>query len=132
MNVESLIKSIDMPQRKFSLVLVDPRPAFLEWLERFRLRKGWTESILCLQEENLVVVIPSVNKFSQPGSLEEFLAALKPWLLRAELDRFGIPVSEFEYSLDAASCDLLLDISIRETVALMSDFKQFPAGKVSS
>jgi hypothetical protein len=117
---KDLRDTIDLNRRDFSLILVEPRPIFLEWLGEFAKREGWEGYRLFVPEDDTVLVIPSIDRFSEPGSLEEFVNALKPNLLRLELIRFHVKGIELG-TITNETFDKFFAVSVRDRVHFMSD-----------
>ena len=118
----SLFKTINLATHEFSVLLVDPKPKMLEWLDDFIKRNGLETYRLYYQEGNLVVIIPKIDYFSSPGSFEDFLDRMKPRLLQLELQRFTAG-SDFKYPITKETFDQFFNASVRESAVLMSDFR---------
>jgi hypothetical protein len=127
MNCDFLCDTIDFDRRDFSLVLVSPKKKFLEWLNAFVKQKGLEAYRLYIPEENTVLVIPNIDRFSEPGQLEEFLDVWKPKLLLAELSRFADAGPEdFGHAITKESFDEFLEIALRDSASIrfVTDFKK--------
>jgi len=122
MNIKSLCETIDIPNHEFSVVLANPKPVFLAWVDEFVAKKGMSQFQWYAPEQNLVLLIPSVNRFSQAGDFDTFLDTLKPKLLEAELGRFGATPADVPFAVSAESFDRMFELSVRESSFLMSDF----------
>jgi hypothetical protein len=115
---------MNFARHEFSLLLVDPKPKMLEWLNAFQKRKGLERYRLYYPEGNLVVAVPKVDHFSVPGSLAQFLDRMKPELLEYQLSNFTVNPEHFGYPITKETFDEFLDLSIRDSAVLMSDFKE--------
>jgi len=124
MDIQQLCDTIDLAKRDFSLVLVSPKDKLLEWLHPFWQMKGLEQYRNYIPEENTVLVIPNIDRFSAVGSLEEFLDEMKPKLLVAELGRFHASLAEFGRPVTKETFDELFDIGLRDAASIhfMSDF----------
>ena len=114
--------NIDFPRRDFSVVLVDPKPSLLDWLSVFMERKGLGKYRLYYPEGNLVLIVPKVDSFREPGDFQRFLDEMKPNLLRAELRRFKATPEDLGLPLTKETFDKFFTVSWRESALLMSDF----------
>ena len=125
MNMQHLCDTIDLPKRDFSLVLVSPKEKLLEWLRAFWKRKGLEQYRNYIPEENTVLVIPNMDRFSEVGSLGRFLDEMKPKLLFAELGRFHASPEDFGRLLTKEMFDGFFDIALRDSASIrfVSDFK---------
>jgi hypothetical protein len=125
MNTQQLCDTIDLAKRDCSLVLVSPKESLLEWLSVFWKRKGLDKYRNYIPEENTVLVIPNMDRFSEVGSLEQFLDEMKPKLLFAELGRFHASPEDFGRPLTKDAFDEFFDIALRDSASIhfMSDFK---------
>jgi hypothetical protein len=125
MNIQQLCDTIDLAKRDFSLVLVSPKEALLEWLSAFWKRKGLEQYRNYIPEENTVLVIPNMDRFSEVGSLGRFLDEMKPKLLFAELGRFHASPEDFGRPLTKEMFDGFFDIALRDSASIrfVSDFK---------
>ena len=125
MNGNDLSDTIDLAKRDFSLVLVSPKEKLLEWLTPFWEKRGYGLYRNFVPEENTVLVIPNIDRFTRPGSFQEFLDQMKPKLLFAELGRFHASPDEFGHRLTKETFDEFFDIALRDSASIrfMSDFK---------
>ena len=125
MNIQQLCDTIDLDKRDFSLVLVSPKETILEWLGAFWKRKGLEYYRNYIPEENTILVIPSIGRFSKYGVLESFLDEMKPKLLYRELVRFHVSPEECGRPLTKSTFDETFDIALRDSTSIhfMSDFK---------
>ncbi len=125
MNIEQLCNTIDLAKRDFSLVLVSTKGTLLEWLGAFWKRKGLEQYRNFIPEENTVLVIPNMDRFSEIGSLEQFLNEMKPKLLFAELGRFHASPEDFGRPLTKETFDEFFDIALRDSASIrfVSDLK---------
>jgi hypothetical protein len=125
MNMQLLCDTIDLAKRDFSLVLVSPKEALLEWLGEFWKRKGLEQYRNYVPEENTVLVIPNMDRFSEYHYFEQFLDNMKPKLLFAELARFHATPDEFGRPLTKDAFDEFFDIALRDSASIrfVSDFK---------
>jgi hypothetical protein len=121
MDINSVCKTIDLNRREFSLLLVNPKTSFIDWLADFAQQKGWTKYRMYSDEENAVLIIPKVNRFSMPGSLGQFLKNIKPKLLLAELSRFRATPSDFGRPITDETFDAFFDVHVRDSALFMSD-----------
>ncbi len=123
MNIKHICDTIDLDNRDFSLVLVSPKETLLEWLGAFWKRKGLEQYRNYIPEENTVLIIPSIGRFSEVGSLGQFLDEMKPKLLFAELVRFDASPEEFGRPLTKSTFDETFDIALRDSASIhfMSD-----------
>jgi hypothetical protein len=121
MDITSLHDTIDLAKRDFSVILVDPRQVFLDWLERHIARNGLQDYRLYSPEQNVVLIIPHVDRFTEPDSLDAFLDELKPRLLAAEMTRFHIPPGELDGPPTAETFDTYFALSIRDAALFLSD-----------
>jgi hypothetical protein len=104
---------------------VTPKAKFLEWVNAFVLRNGLEGYRFEIPEENTVVVIPSLSRFSKPGLLQQFLDRMKPDLLLVELSRIHKATpEEFGYPITKDTFDEYFEIGLRDSNAIrfMSDF----------
>ncbi|MFY9790689.1 MAG: hypothetical protein WAJ99_05870 [Candidatus Sulfotelmatobacter sp.] len=122
MNVSKLIETINVNNHDCSLLLVDPKPNMLEWLSSFYKGKIHEKYRLYYPEANHVVIIPKVDRFYEPGLLDDFINRMKPGLLRRELRRFQAKPEDFGYPITVETFDAFFTASIREVALLMSDF----------
>jgi hypothetical protein len=95
----SLATTIDFATHDFSLLLVDPKPKMVEWVENFKKEKGWEQDRLYYPEGNLAVIVPKIDRFSMPGQFQQFVERMKPRLLEAELHRFNANPADFGHSI---------------------------------
>lgn len=96
-----------------SLLLVEPRPRCLAWLaERGRAERRFPE-------EDGAFLIPRRGSFKGADAFDAYLSELKPRLLRAELGRFGLEVTDLprELSCDAVGFDALFELRLRDVVS---------------
>ena len=122
MDSNALLGSIDLSTREFSLLLVDPKETFIEWLKAYTSRKGLELWRYYSPEQNIVLVIPSIGRFATPGSFDAFVEGWKPRLLAAELSRFGVSPKEFGMELSSRTFDEFFLIYVRDSVNYISDF----------
>ena len=104
---------------KVSIVLVDLKYVFISWLKDYDDRVGRYHYRHC-DEEDLVVVIPSLSGFETEREFHSFFDALKPRMLRDQLARFRVPVEDFEPGVSVASFDAFCSMRLREVCTLMS------------
>ena len=126
MNSQALCDTIDLAKRDFSLILVKPREAFLEWVNAFVKLKGLEVYRMCIPEENTVLVIPNRDRFSYQSCFEDFLNVMKPKLLHAELSRIHkASPAEFGHPITKETFDKFFEIALRDSASIrfMSDFK---------
>lgn len=125
MNEKDLFDTIDFAKRDFSLVLVSPKDKLLERLRPIWEQKGYGQYRNYVPEENTVLVIPNIDRFTKPGSLQEFLDGMKPKLLFAELGRFHASPDEFGHPLTKETFDEFFDIALRDSASIrfLSDFR---------
>jgi hypothetical protein len=125
MQAANLIETIDLARRDFSLVLVSPKQNMLDWLNEFVRRKQLERYRLYIPENNTVLIIPSIDRFSEVRALEEFLAGMKPKLLLAELERFMATPEDFGHPITKETFDDHFAIELRDaaSVRFLSDFK---------
>ena len=127
MNSQALCDTIDLAKRDFSLILVNPREAFLEWVNAFVKLKGLEVYRMCIPEENTVLVIPNRDRFSYQSCFEDFLNEMKPKLLLAELSRIHkASPEEFGHPITKETFDKFFEIALRDSASIrfMSDFKE--------
>lgn len=126
MNINDLTDTIDFEKRDFSIVLVSPKEKLLEWMRPFWNRKGYGPYRNYVPEENTVLIIPSMERFSEPGSLQHFLDEMKPKLLYAELGRFHASPEDFGHPLTKDTFDEFFDVALRDSnsIHFVSDFKK--------
>lgn len=105
---------------KVSVVFVDLKEGFLSWLKDYDSRLGRYHHQYC-DEEDLVVLIPSISGFSTSEEIRRFYDALKPKMLRDQLTRFGVPVEDFDPGVSVASFDVFCSMRLREFCTLMSE-----------
>jgi hypothetical protein len=122
MDISKLIDTINVDDHDSSLLLVDPKPSMLEWLNSYVKGKRLEKLRLFYPEGNNSVIIPKIDRFSEPGSIGEFINRMKPGLLRMELRRFQVTPEVFGYPITAETFDAFFTVSVREAVRLMSDF----------
>ena len=122
---KTLFGTIDIPSHQFSLLLVDPKPKMLEWVNALQRRTGRERYRLYYPGGNLAMIVPKVENFSVvPGSFERFLDRMKPRLLLYELTTRCLATPEdFGYPITKETFDVFFDLSIRDSAVLMSDFK---------
>jgi hypothetical protein len=125
MNFQHLCDTIDLAKRDFSLVLVSPKEKLLNWFSAFWKRKGLDKYRNYIPEENTVLVIPNIDRFSEVGSLEQFLDGLKPKLLFRDLVRFRASAEDFGRPLTKETFDEFFDVALRDSASItyISDFK---------
>ena len=125
MNIQQLCDTIDVAKRDCSLVLVSPKVTLLEWLDAFWKSKGLDHYRNYVPEEDTVLIIPSIGRFSEVGALDSFLDEMKPKMLFAELDRFHANPEDFGRPLTKETFDEFFDIALRDSASIhfMSDFK---------
>jgi hypothetical protein len=125
MNGKDLSDTIDLSKRDFSLVLVSPKEKLLEWLRTFVKLKRLEKYRVYVPEENTVLIIPNMDRFSEPGWLRQFLDEMKPKLLFAELGRFHASPEDLGYPLTKETFDEFFNIALRDSASIrfMSDFK---------
>lgn len=125
MNLEQICDTIDLDKRDFSLALVSPREKTLAWLTEFWSLKGLDQYRNYIPEENTVLVIPNLDRFSEVGSLEQFLNEMKPKLLVAELCRFHASLADFAQPPSKEAFDEFFEITLRDSASIrfMSDFE---------
>jgi hypothetical protein len=126
MNYKALLDTIDLKNRDISLVLITPKDTLFHWLDEFITLKGLQEYRLYALEENTVLVIPNVDRFTKPGSLHEFLDEMKPRLLLSELHRFQITGPEdFKRPITKETFDEFFRIELRTSASIVFiwDFK---------
>jgi hypothetical protein len=125
MYFQQLCDTIDLAKRDFSLVLVSPKETLLGWLSAFWKQKGLEKHRNYIPEENTVMVIPNIDRFSEIGSLEQFLDELKPKLLFRDLVRFRASPEDFGRPLTKETFDEFFDIALRDSASIhfISDFK---------
>lgn len=126
MNTQQLCDTIDLAKRDFSLVLVSPNETLLEWLGAFWKLKGLDHYRNYVPEENTVLIIPTIGRFSDVGALESFLDEMKPKLLYGELVRFQVSPEEFGRPLTKSTFNETFDIALRDSASIhfVSDFKK--------
>lgn len=78
-----LLKTTNFERHDFSLLLVDRKPALLEWLHDYQRGKGLEGFRLDSPKGRLAVIIPKIDRFNSHESLEIFLDRVKPRLLRS-------------------------------------------------
>jgi hypothetical protein len=122
MDIRKLIETINVNRHDCSLLLVDPKANMLEWLSSFVKGKRLEKLRLYYPEANHAVIIPKVDRFSEPGLLEDFINRMKPALLKRELRRFQATPEDFGHPITAETFDAFFAVSIREAALLMSDF----------
>ena len=120
MTKHGVCSTIDLERREFSMVIVDPRPNLLEWLDAFVKSKGREKYRFYAPEENTVLIIPKIDSFAEPGSLNDFLNEIKPKLLRAELSRFRATPEDLG-PLTKETFDKFFELSVRSSPLFMSD-----------
>lgn len=118
MNIWDLCNTIDLLQRDFSLALVTPKERVLEWLREFWKQKGFERYCNYVPEENTVLFIPNIDRFSEVGSLQRFLDEMKPKLLYAELVRFRASAADVGRPLTKETFDEYFDIAIRDSKSI--------------
>jgi hypothetical protein len=117
----ALCNTIDLSGRDFSLAVVVPRTSYFQWLAAFAARKGLDPRRLHAPEEDAVVVIPSTQRFSEPGSLGQFIDAIKPKLLASELARVLAEPSDVPHPITSEAFDMYFELIIRDSVLFLSD-----------
>ena len=98
-----------MTSRLDAMAIQGPKEALLEWLSAFWKRKGLEQYRNYIPEENTVLVIPNMDRFSEVGSLGQFLDEMKPKLLFAELGRFHASPEDFGRPLTKDTFDEFFD-----------------------
>lgn len=119
MDHTALVDTIDLSKRDFSVILVEPTPTFLEWLDSI----GVDRSRDYFPEENTVLVVPKIDRFSKVGSFSEFIDKLKPSLLSNELSRFGASIANLRIPNAVETFNRFFTIFVRDSVTFLSDFK---------
>jgi hypothetical protein len=123
MDLNALCKTVNFEKHDFSVLLVNPKPALLVWLGDYAKRKGLEKYRLYSPEENLALLIPKIDRFTEPGSFARFLNVMKPRLLSAELSRFGVRTEDWSRSISTETFDDFFEIALRDSPSLISDFK---------
>lgn len=122
MNLSDIVRTIDFEKRAFSLVLVEPKIELIALVDAYRESIG-LDKYPYYQDDNLVLVVPSLERFTDYGSFSSFRELLKPTLLLDELSRFDIPPSQFLYPITSETFDMFFTFAVRDTVKLLSDYK---------
>jgi hypothetical protein len=123
MNIRKLIASIDFEARHFSLLLVEPKQCFLDWVASVIPPSDRAVSRFYPPEENMVLVVPQIDFFTEPGSFWRFVDSLKPSLLRAELNTRGRELlPTFPHPVSKETFDAYFDVLVRENVRFLRDF----------
>lgn len=120
MNAKEWSTKIDLSKLDFSLLIVTPKQPFVEWVKEFFAKKGLEEYEVYFPEEDSVWLIPKIERFSKPGSYEEFLDEVKPRLLLSELYRFGAVEADFEHDVNKEVFDNFFDLALRSQAASIS------------
>ncbi len=117
----------DLKKRDFSLAVLAAKPSFIDWINQ-RIEEGMPQRQHLYQaEDDVVAFIPNRDLFagysSKPtyGSYDEFLAELKPRLLRMELARFGLTEAQFGQSESERTLCEFFELSFRDTVVGISE-----------
>ena len=116
MNIKKLFATRDIDNCEFSLLLVDPNERFWEWHRSYAKQRGLERDRFDVPEENAVLIIPQIGRFTEPGSLEKFLDDLKPKVLLEELRRLLVSPADFEHPITKESFDEIFSTTIRAYV----------------
>jgi hypothetical protein len=135
MDTKKMCATIDVSALDFSMLILTPKQAFLEWLETFKIKIGLGHykgySLHC-SEEDTVLLIPKIERFSEPGAYGEFLSEIKPRLLMAELNRFGATEADFGHPITKETFDEFFDLALRnEATPISVLFKEHHSGAKS-
>ena len=114
MNINTVNATIGMSPGSHSILLVDPREAFVQWLTSFKRARGLEAYDILFEQENSVWIIPSIHLFTRPGELDEYLVDIKPKMLLSELHRFGANEGDLPAPITAESFDTYLSMSLRD------------------
>jgi len=120
MNAKEWSAKVDPSNLDFSLLIVTPKQPFVEWIKTFFTKKGLGNYDIYFPEENSVWLIPKIERFSKPGSYDDFLDEIKPRLLLAELYNFGAVEADFGYPINKETFDTFFDLALRNEAALIS------------
>jgi hypothetical protein len=123
MNILSYEKQIDIRNRSYQILIVTPKNKLIEWLTAHAKHKGIDLWRLYNSEDDMVVIIPAFDACEDYTIVEEFLNALKPKLLHAELLRFLATPEDLGEPITAESFDKYFDIALRGPAYCLSDFK---------
>jgi hypothetical protein len=124
MKLGDVVARLDVPNRRFSTVLVKPKSSLLAMAAPIWERKGLGVYRNYCPEDDIVAIVPPVECFSKTGSFQRLLEAMKPAFLKSELIRFNMTAEEFGRPLTAQTFDEFFDLERRTSTAvmLMEDF----------
>lgn len=117
------VDTLDIASHQFSVLFVDPKPRFLEWLNEFATSNRIEARRFYSQEENTVVLLPNPGYFNSVEEFDRLINEFKPRLLQLNLERFQATEADLGYPITAESFDLLFDCFLREAPYLFTDFK---------
>lgn len=99
----------------FSLLILKPRPAFLERLSVLLSVQSGSPQLeaVYFPEEDGVWAIPMTGQYGGAREFDSFIDFLKPRMLRAEFGKFGVSLAE---PASIALFDELFELTIRDEV----------------
>lgn len=109
---------LELATLTFSLLVVRPRKPFFEWLDNLARRRGCKIESIYFAEEDGVWIIPALGTFDCSVAADEYIASLKPVIIKRELGRFGLTAEEIPGPWTVELCDKLFDLEIRDTACL--------------
>lgn len=97
----------DIPNLRFTVVILTAQPAFQEWLRA----SGLPADEIYFPEEDPVWFIPPLGQFDSQAHADDYIEALKPHWLAHACGAFGVvPPSP----CDSAAFDSLFHIALRD------------------
>jgi hypothetical protein len=108
------IPEIDLQTLTCSLLIVEPKPPFFEWLENVLKYKPIPSTVekVYFQKEDPVWIIPYIPYWNS-GDMTQYLEDMKPKLLKFHLSAFVRDVAQLPDKLDAATFDRFFQIKLR-------------------
>ena len=120
MNAKEWSTKVDAGNLDFSLLIVTAKQPFIEWIKTFMVKQGLGSYDVYFPEQDSVWLIPKIERFSEPGSYDEFIDEIKSRLLLAELYNYGAVETDFSHPLNRETFDAFFDLKLRNGATLIS------------
>lgn len=83
-------------------------------------KQGLGEYDVYFPEQDAVWLIPKIEKFSKPGSYDEFIDEIKPRLLLAELYNYGAGETDLGHPITKETFDEFFALTLRNEATPIS------------
>jgi hypothetical protein len=120
MTAKEWATKVDPSRVELSLLIVTSKRSFIDWIKSFMVKQGLGEYDVYFPEQDSVWLIPKIERFSKPGSYEEFIDEIKPRLLLAELYNYGAVEADFGHPITKETFDEFFDLTLRNEATPIS------------